>query len=225
MRRKLLSFSQWLADRIKAKFSIDQTHGKLIFNSAPDFEAPADADSNNRYEVKVRVTDNGIGSAFAEQHIQVRVVDGSEPPEFNSTILTNRSILEDDSLPLVFGVDINASDPNTGGGIAGYRILTNGMYGNATITGDISSPPVNFSYVPDGNFTGSDVVVLEVNNTAGLKSSLALNINVTPVDDPPNITTPALIDHPENQGHVIALSAEDDNNVTLNWSWGGGRSD
>ena len=206
----------------QGKFSIDQTNGKLIFNSAPDFEAPADADSNNRYEVKVRVTDNGIGSAFAEQHIQVRVVDGSEPPEFNSTILTNRSILEDDSLPLVFGVDINASDPNTGGGIAGYRILTNGMYGNATITGDISSPPVNFSYVPDGNFTGSDVVVLEVNNTAGLKSSLALNINVTPVDDPPNITTPALIDHPENQGHVIALSAEDDNNVTLNWSWGGG---
>ena len=55
-----------------------------------------------------------------------------------------------------------------------------------------------------------------------MKSSLTLNINVTPVDDPPNILTAALINHPENQGHVMALSAEDDNNVTLNWSWGGG---
>ena len=119
------------------KFSIDQTSGKLFFNNAPDFEAPTDTDSNNTYEVKVRVTDDGPGSAFVEQHIQVRVVDGSEPPEFNSSNLTNRSILEDGSLPLVFGVDINASDPNTGGGIAGYRILNNGMYGNATITGDI----------------------------------------------------------------------------------------
>ena len=96
------------------KFSIDQTSGKLVFNNAPDFEAPTDADSNNTYEVKVRVTDDGPGSAFVEQHIQVRVVDGSEPPEFDSSNLTNRSILEDGSLPLVFGVDINATDPNTG---------------------------------------------------------------------------------------------------------------
>ena len=42
------------------------------------------------------------------------------------------------------------------------------------------------------------------------------------MDDPPAIQTPAVINHPENQGHVIALSAVDDNNVTLNWSWGGG---
>ena len=119
------------------KFSIDQTSGKLVFNNAPDFETATDSDSNNTYEVIVRVTDDGPGSAFVEQHIQVRVVDGSEPPEFDSSNLTNRSILEDGSLPLVFGVDINATDPNTGGGIAGYRILNNGMYGNATITGDI----------------------------------------------------------------------------------------
>ena len=119
---------------------------KLVFNNAPDFETATDADSNNTYEVIVRVTDDGPGSAFVEQHIQVRVVDGSEPPEFDSSNLTNRSILEDGSLPLVFGVDINATDPNTGGGIAGYRILSNGMYGNATITGDINNPPFNFSY-------------------------------------------------------------------------------
>ncbi|MBT3667379.1 MAG: hypothetical protein HN548_07850, partial [Opitutae bacterium] len=202
----------------QAKFSLNPLSGQLSFNLAPDFEAPADADMNNTYEVLIRATDNGLGNEFDEQHIQVRVVDGSEPPEFNSTVLTNRSVVEDGSIPLVFGVDINATDPNSspGSGIDQYRVLTNGIHGNATIVGS------TFTYLPDGNYSGSDTVVLEVNNTAGLKDTLTLNITVTAVDDPPSIQTPAVINHPENQGHVMALTADDDNNVTLNWSWASG---
>ena len=57
------------------------------------------------------------------------MIDGSEPPEFSSTVLTNRSVVEDGSLPLVIGVDINATDPNSspGSAIGQYRVLTNGM--------------------------------------------------------------------------------------------------
>ena len=202
----------------QAKFDIVPETGELSFKIAPDFEANASSDNNNTYKVSIRATDNGVGAAFDEQHIQVRVVDGSEPPEFSSTVLTNRTVVEDGSIPLVIGVDINATDPNSspGSGIGQYRVLTNGNDGNATIIGN------TFSYTPDGNFTGTDVVVLEVNNTAGLKDTLTLNIIVTAFDDPPAIQTPAVINHPENLGHVIALSAVDDNNVTLNWSWGGG---
>ena len=202
----------------QAKFDIVSETGELSFKIAPDFEANASSDNNNTYKVSIRATDNGVGAAFDEQHIQVRVVDGSEPPEFSSTVLTNRTVVEDGSIPLVIGVDINATDPNSspGSGIGQYRVLTNGNDGNATIIGN------TFSYTPDGNFTGTDVVVLEVNNTAGLKDTLTLNIIVTAFDDPPAIQTPAVINHPENLGHVIALSAVDDNNVTLNWSWGGG---
>jgi hypothetical protein len=216
---QLVSFSI-IGGADQAQFDIKSSTGQLVFRNAPDFENPQDADLdiNKTYEVTIRATDNGLGNAFDQQHIQVRVVDGSEPPEFNSTVLTNRSVVEDGSLPLVFGVDINATDPNSspGSGIDQYRVLTNGIYGNATIVGS------TFTYLPDGNYSGSDTVVLEVNNTAGLKDTLTLNITVTAVDDPPSIQTPAVIDHPENQGHVIALSAVDDNNVTLNWSWGGG---
>ena len=203
----------------QAKFDIVPETGQLSFISAPDFEANASSDNNNTYKVSIRATDNGIGAAFDEQHIQVRVIDGSEPPEFSSTVLTNRTVVEDGSLPLVIGVDINATDPNSspGSAIGQYRVLANGNDGNATIIGNTT-----FSYIPDGNFSGTDTVVLEVNNTAGLKDTLTLNITVTAVDDPPAIQTPAVINHPENQGHVIALSAVDDNNVTLNWSWGGG---
>lgn len=200
----------------QAKFDINQISGELVFRIAPDFELPTDTDSNNTYEVLVRVTDNGIGAVYDEQHIRVRVIDGSEPPEFNASIITSISVVEDNSIPLVIGTDINASDPNVGGGVDQYRVLTNGVYGNATITSGV------FSYTPDGNFTGSDLVVLEVNNTAGLKDTLTLNISVTAFDDPPSILTPTNINHPENQGHVVALTAVDDNNVTLNWAWAGG---
>ena len=200
----------------QAKFSIDQASGELFFRIAPDFEANGSADGNNSYEVLVRVIDNGNGAAYDEQHIQVRVIDGNETPEFNASIITTLSVVEDNSIPLGIGTDINASDPNSGGGIDQFQVLTNGMHGNATIINNV------FSYTPDGNYTGSDSVVLEVNNTAGLKDTLTLNFTVTPVNDPPSILSSPTINHPENKAHVISLVAVDDNNATLTWSWSGG---
>ncbi|MDC1309714.1 Ig-like domain-containing protein [Opitutales bacterium] len=207
----------------QAKFHIVPETGQLSFISAPDFEANASSDNNNTYKVSIRATDNGVGAAFDEQHIIVQLQNGTEPPEFNNTIQNNLFVSEDVTLPLQIGgpgSDINATDGNgTILDLAGFRILTNGMNGNATITGSIPAFPLNFNYIPDGNFTGTDTVVLEVNNTAGLKDTLTLNITVNPVDDPPSIQTPALINHPENQNQVVSFTAVDDNNATLTWSW------
>ena len=44
-----------------ALFSIDSETGVLAFVSAPDFEAPADADGNNVYSVEVQVSDGRGG--------------------------------------------------------------------------------------------------------------------------------------------------------------------
>ena len=207
----------------QAKFHIVPETGQLSFISAPDFEANASSDNNNTYKVSIRATDNGVGAAFDEQHIIVQLQNGTEPPEFNNTIQNNLFVSEDVTLALQIGgsgSDINATDGNgTIRDLAGFRILTNGMNGNATITGSIPAFPLNFNYIPDGNFTGTDTVVLEVNNTAGLKDTLTLNITVNPVDDPPSIQTPALINHPENQNQVVSFTAVDDNNATLTWSW------
>lgn len=40
-----------------ALFEIDPVTGALRFVAAPDFEAPSDADGDNRYEVEVEVSD------------------------------------------------------------------------------------------------------------------------------------------------------------------------
>ncbi|MDF1815972.1 MAG: cadherin domain-containing protein [Verrucomicrobiales bacterium] len=53
-------------------FSIDENTGELTFNSTPDFDSPADADSNNIYEVEVTATD---GSNTNLQTITVTVIN------------------------------------------------------------------------------------------------------------------------------------------------------
>ena len=54
------------------KLQIDAASGALSFVSAPDFEAPADADGNNAYDVVVQVSD---GAFIARQAVEVTVTN------------------------------------------------------------------------------------------------------------------------------------------------------
>ncbi|KAK0358420.1 hypothetical protein LTR94_035513, partial [Friedmanniomyces endolithicus] len=49
-----------------ARFAVDPATGVLTFVSAPDHEAPADADGNNAYQVTVTVSDgtNSVDKAL-----------------------------------------------------------------------------------------------------------------------------------------------------------------
>jgi Ca2+-binding RTX toxin-like protein len=53
-----------------ALFSIDAATGALVFAVAPDFQAPADADGDNVYEVVVRASD---GERFDDQALSVAI--------------------------------------------------------------------------------------------------------------------------------------------------------
>ena len=57
-------------------FSIE--NGVLRFKSAPDFEAAADADTNNMYEVTVKVSDGGVGTTAMED-VTIEVTNVDEP--------------------------------------------------------------------------------------------------------------------------------------------------
>ncbi|MGI9517995.1 MAG: DUF4347 domain-containing protein, partial [Pirellulaceae bacterium] len=63
-------------------FLINSTTGELTFDTAPDFESPTDADSNNIYEVEVTVDDGNLGSDA--KTINVNVVDAYILDEFNA---------------------------------------------------------------------------------------------------------------------------------------------
>jgi len=64
-----------------ANFSINSSTGALTFVGNPDFENPADSDTNNTYEVTIRVSD---GVHTTEQTVTITVDDVNEAPVFTS---------------------------------------------------------------------------------------------------------------------------------------------
>ena len=195
----------------QSKFLIDPTSGRLAFVTAPDYEANGSAAGNNSYNVIVRVTDDGQPTAYDEQNITINVVDGYEPADFDTHLFDSNPVMDEDGVfnPIL----LSATDsPNNNGTIAGYGIHRNGQNGTASVIGN------QFVYVPDGNYTGIDVVTVEVNNSVGLTTTHDITITVNSINDLPVFTTPFVINHPENKQDIITLQAADDNN-TVFWSW------
>ena len=65
------------------KLILNANTGALQFITAPDFENPTDADSNNIYHVQINATDSY--SNTAEQNLTIYIVDQDEvPPHFTS---------------------------------------------------------------------------------------------------------------------------------------------
>ncbi|KRC82001.1 M10 family metallopeptidase C-terminal domain-containing protein [Sphingomonas sp. Root241] len=66
-----------------ARFEINAASGALRFawNADPDYEAPADADGDNRYEIVVAAS-NGVDSD--EQALTIQVYNANEAPSFTS---------------------------------------------------------------------------------------------------------------------------------------------
>ncbi len=74
-----LSFS--LSGTDAADFSINSASGVLTFASNPDFEAPADSDSNNVYTVVITVSD---GSLTDTQTLTVTITNANESASINA---------------------------------------------------------------------------------------------------------------------------------------------
>ena len=71
------------------RFQINATTGALSFITAPDFEAPTDADGDNSYEIVVRASD---GTLFDNQAITVDVTDAAGVNRARATISDNRLV-------------------------------------------------------------------------------------------------------------------------------------
>ncbi|BFM07277.1 hypothetical protein R50071_24810 [Halioxenophilus aromaticivorans] len=78
------------------QFTIDSSTGDLTFVTSPDFEAPTDNNTDNKYEVVVRATDSS--GAFDEQALTVNVNNATTGPTINSP--GNQTTNED--VPLTF---------------------------------------------------------------------------------------------------------------------------
>ena len=85
-------------------FQMNEASGALSFVTAPDFEAPADSDQDNSYQVVVRASD---GSLSDDQAITVNVSDVSDSfapvMKFGEEFLVNTTTFGHQSAPAIAG--------------------------------------------------------------------------------------------------------------------------
>ncbi len=93
----------------EGQFSITPT-GELTFNTAPDFETPADTDTDNMYEVTVTATDDGTPVMTATQTLTITVTDENEhAPVFEGGAAVTISYAEN-ATTVVTTVDVTDGD-------------------------------------------------------------------------------------------------------------------
>jgi VCBS repeat-containing protein len=174
------------------KFSIDSTSGALMFIVAPNYENPADSDTNNIYEVVVGVSD---GSDTDSQTLSVTVVNVNEPPVAQDD---GYETSEDSSLTIAApGLLTNDTDPDSGDvksvvGVNGLEanvgqqiVLTSGALLTANSNG-------SYQYDPNGAFeflgageSQNDYFSYTIADRQGAVSSATVTITVRGANDAP----------------------------------------
>ncbi len=152
-----------------AVFTMDSS-GDLRFRRAPDFEAPADADADNVFELIVRVSD---GLQLATHEVTVAVTDRNEPP---TAVDDEARTLEDQPVTIdVLGNDI---DPDAGDMLT-LRVLT-ASNGTARIGNDHT-----VVFTPMRDYHGDGRLIYEIADSQGLTATATAQIEIESANDPP----------------------------------------
>ena len=211
-----------------ALFAIDPTSGALSFLSAPNFEAPADADRNNVYDVVVQVSD---GTLVDRQAIAVTVTNVNEAPSITSDGGGDTaSLTVNENANAVTTVTVQ--DAGAGGTSVVFSIV--GGADAAKFQIDSSSGALSFVSAPNAEMPtddgGNNVydVVVQVSNGEG-SDSQAISVTVSDVNEfDPVITSnggnaTAAVSVAENSLAVVNVDAVDaDLTANLTYSIAGG---
>ena len=149
----------------KDTFSIDPASGVLAFTSAPNFEAPIDADADNIYEVTVQVSD---GELTDSQAISVEVTDANEAPVIQEGSTISPSFM------LRLSLTLHAVDPE--GDTLTWEILTPPEHGTAMGSGTGTSQWI--TYMPTTTYHGQDSFVVRVSDEQGNEDTITIMLDV-----------------------------------------------
>ena len=183
-----LTWSLEGADR--ADFTITknaQGHGELRFAKVPNYEMPADSDTDNVYDVTVKVTDSDTSTDALL--VRVTVDDVNEAPTITGR--HRQSVPENSTAVITLSAtDEDASDTLTWS----VEIWEDG--GKFTI--DPSSGALRFTSAPDFEtptdigdtaMNNTYVVTVKVSDAGGLSDTHPIQVTVTIINEAPVITT------------------------------------
>ena len=206
-----------------AKFSINSS-GVVGWKSSPDFETPADADSNNSYQFVVSATEAG-NTVAATRSLTVTVSDvGDVAPTFTST--SSATFAENGTgavytavvTPDVTGASISFS---ISGGADSAKFSINSSSG---VVGFVSSPDFDTLADADSNNIYNLVITAtEAGNTNTVTQSVA--VTVTDVGDvAPAFTSASSAAFAENATGAVytAVVTPDVTGASISYSISGG---
>ena len=143
----------------QAQFSLVAATGALTFNTAPNYEASADADNNNAYILEVTATGGaGVRALTEVQTITVTVTDENEGPVFAAV---SPPEVDENSTGTV--VTVTATDEDADDSITGYGIVDDADGSQFSIDG--TSGVLTFKEVPNYE-DPEDVAFTDPDNSA-----------------------------------------------------------
>ena len=164
-------------------FSISTT-GKLTFKTPPDYEAPADANRDNNYLVRVRADD---GSHIGDLAVTVTVTHQNEAP----IVTGNTEVGYPEAGTAVVGA--YAASDQDGGSVTWSLAGTDRGDFSISATGVLTfrNPP-NFEAPADANRNNEYRVTVRANDGA-ITGATAVKVTVTDVNEPPSFPDETVI--------------------------------
>ncbi len=211
--------TRWsLTGRDAGDFAIDE-NGQLTFRSVPDYERPADSGRDNMYEVTVRASD---GRYYGYFEVTVTVEDVNEPPLVTGTETFNYR--ENGTATLHA---FRAADPERGA-VTWSLSRADASYFTIGDNGVLSfaSPPDHESPTDSGRDNLYEVTIV-ARDDAFNSGTLDVAVNVTDVNEGPEITGRQTLSFTENQAtdRVLAFYSatdpEDPSASITRWSLSG----
>jgi Ca2+-binding RTX toxin-like protein/peptidoglycan/xylan/chitin deacetylase (PgdA/CDA1 family) len=170
-----------------ALFNIDATTGALTFLSAPNFEAPLDANKDNIYTATVVAT--GVGGPDT-QALSIHVTNVNEPPVITSNgggATASTSVAENTTAVTT----VTAVDPDAGATVT-YSISGGADASKFTINGTTGAlafkTAPNFEVPTDAGANNVYDVIVKAAGS-GLNDTQAIAVTVTDVLEKPTITS------------------------------------
>ena len=189
-----------------ARFTINSSTGQLRFVSAPNYEAPTDADGNNVYDVIVRASDGVLSDT---QALSITVVNVNEAPVFTSNgggFSASISLAENTGAVTT----VAATDPD---GLAIAYAITGGLDA-ALFTIDSATGQLQFITTP--NFESptdngaNNVYNVNVRASDGLVTTTqTIAITITNVNEAPAFGSPASFAVSENSVAIGTVTSTD----------------
>ena len=138
--------------------------------------------------------------------VTIQIVSTNTAPSFIESS-TLASVVEDSSLSLVIlATDLEAN-------FTDFDVTTAPSNGVVTISSTTQGPNgvVNFNYVPNSNYNGTEVIGLRVTDSEGEVDYTTVTISVTPANDPPTFTpSTGLKTYDTYQGYTASVFASSD---------------